>query len=352
MGNDENCVSADGSSKKRAFGSSNTLNQQAVSPRKRSVLGELSANGGNVNLGFKDVCTPEMIVKKTLKKIAEKKDGQLKKGHSPLIYQCLRSMEAEEKRRPLSNYMEKVQTDITIGMREILVDWLVEVADEYKLISDTLYLAVSYIDRYLSSHALSRNKLQLLGVSCMLIASKHEEITPPRIEDFCYITDNTYVKEEVVEMEKDILKFLNFEVSNPTTKTFIRSFLRAANENPTPNLKFEILVCYLAELSLLNYGFLRFNPSMIAASAIFLSNFTIQPEKHPWSLALQLYSGYEAFELVECVLALRFLQLCKGFSSQAVRQKYMHPKFKCVAELRPPSAIPPSYFQGHQPNKC
>lgn len=67
--------------------------------------------------------------------------------------------------------MEKVQTDITIGMREILVDWLVEVADEYKLISDTLYLAVSYIDRYLSSHALSRNKLQLLGVSCMLIAS-------------------------------------------------------------------------------------------------------------------------------------------------------------------------------------
>lgn len=27
---------------------------------------------------------------------------------------------------------------------------------------------------------------------------------------------------QVVEMEKDILKFINFEVSNPTTKTFIR----------------------------------------------------------------------------------------------------------------------------------
>lgn len=67
--------------------------------------------------------------------------------------------------------MEKVQKDITVGMREILVDWLVEVAEEYKLVSDTLYLTVSYIDRFLSSHVLSRTKLQLLGVSCMLIAS-------------------------------------------------------------------------------------------------------------------------------------------------------------------------------------
>lgn len=73
--------------------------------------------------------------------------------------------------RPLPNYMEKVQNDISINMRQTLVDWLVEVLEEYKLVSDTLYLTVSYVDRFLSSHALSRNKLQLLGVCCMLIAS-------------------------------------------------------------------------------------------------------------------------------------------------------------------------------------
>lgn len=67
--------------------------------------------------------------------------------------------------------MEKIQDDISPAMRAILVDWLVEVAQEYKLLSDTLYLAVHYIDRYLSSHKLNRNKLQLLGVSCMLVAS-------------------------------------------------------------------------------------------------------------------------------------------------------------------------------------
>lgn len=69
------------------------------------------------------------------------------------------------------NFIEKVQTDVTSNMRGILVDWLVEVAEEYKLVSDTLYLTISYIDRFLSSNALHRQKLQLLGVSAMLISS-------------------------------------------------------------------------------------------------------------------------------------------------------------------------------------
>lgn len=77
----------------------------------------------------------------------------------------------EEKRRPLPGYMEKVQKDVNQAMRDILLDWLVEVAEEYKLVSDTLYLTVSYIDRFLSQHSITRNKLQLVGVACMLIAS-------------------------------------------------------------------------------------------------------------------------------------------------------------------------------------
>lgn len=67
--------------------------------------------------------------------------------------------------------MEKVQDDINAVMRAILVDWLVEVAEEYKLVSDTLYLTVNYIDRYLSAHKVTRKKLQLLGVSCMHVAT-------------------------------------------------------------------------------------------------------------------------------------------------------------------------------------
>ncbi|KAL3651957.1 putative cyclin-A3-1 [Castilleja foliolosa] len=147
------------------------------------------------------------------------------------IYEYLHNMEMEAKRRPLSDYLEKVQKDINASMRGVLVDWLVEVAEEYKLLSDTLYLTVSYIDRFLSTNVISRKKLQLLGVSSMLIASKYEEISPPHVEDFCYITDNTYTKEEVVKMEADVLKSLKFEIGNPTVKTFLRKFTRIAQEN-------------------------------------------------------------------------------------------------------------------------
>lgn len=77
----------------------------------------------------------------------------------------------EPKRRPIPDYLEKVQKDVTANMRGVLVDWLVEVAEEYKLLSDTLYLSVSYIDRFLSANKVARQRLQLLGVSSMFIAS-------------------------------------------------------------------------------------------------------------------------------------------------------------------------------------
>ncbi|WCJ38434.1 Cyclin-A3-1 [Euphorbia peplus] len=180
-------------------------------------------------------------------------------------------------------------------MREILVDWLVEVAEKYKFVSDTLYLTVSYVDRYLSSQVLSRNKLQLLGVSCMHIASKYEDISPPNVEDFCYVTDITYNKEE---------------------------------ENcKSTNLQFEFLSCYFAELSLLDYGCLRFSLSVIAASAVFLSRFTIQVEEPPWNASLQCCSGYRPSDLKECVLAIHDLHLNKkGSSLKTIRDKYSQNK--------------------------
>jgi cyclin A len=59
-------------------------------------------------------------------------------------------------------------------MRMILVDWMVEVAEEYKLASETLYLAVNYLDRYLSKRLIQRGNLQLVGMVCMLIAGEFE----------------------------------------------------------------------------------------------------------------------------------------------------------------------------------
>ncbi|GKC39038.1 G2/mitotic-specific cyclin C13-1-like protein [Tanacetum coccineum] len=170
-------------------------------------------------------------------------------------------------------------------------------------------LTISYIDRYLSLNVLNRQRLQLLGVSSMLIALKYEEISPSHTKDFCDITDNTYTKQEVVKMEADVLKTLKIEMGNPTVKTFLGRFIRIAQEDyDTPNLQLEFLSYYLAELSLLEYGCIKFLPSMIAASVTFLAKFMLKPKSHPWNSALEQLSGYKPSDLKECVQILHDLQ--------------------------------------------
>ncbi len=93
------------------------------------------------------------------------------------------------------------QPDINEKMRAILIDWLVEVHLKFKLVPETLYLTVNLIDRYLEKVDVMREKLQLVGVTAMLIASKYEEIYAPEVQDFVYITDKAYSKQEILDCE-------------------------------------------------------------------------------------------------------------------------------------------------------
>ncbi|XP_017435680.1 putative cyclin-A3-1 isoform X2 [Vigna angularis] len=309
----------------------------------RVVLGELP------NL-------PNLIVLKNQNLAKQKvscwKNPNIKKLPSPQIDQYYVSdideylREMETKKRPIVNYMDKVQLVLTANMRQILVDWLVDVAVEYKLLSETLHLCVSLIDRFLSVSPVTKSKLQLVGVSSMLLASKYEETKPPSVRKFCSITDNTFEKKEVVKMEAEILESLNFEIGNPTAITFLK-FLSVASVNQnTPNLKIEFLSFYLAELSLLDYSCIRFLPSIIAASALFLARFITSPKVHPWSSSLGEWSGYKPFELKVCVVTLHDLYFSrKAASFRSVRDKYKQCKFKCVANLPSPPHVPSHYFE-------
>ncbi|KAH9714711.1 cyclin-A2-4 [Citrus sinensis] len=253
-------------------------------------------------------------------------DPQLCSLYAADIYSNLQV--AELNRRPFPNFMETVQRDITQAMRGILVDWLVEVSEEYKLVPDTLYMTVYLIDWFLCQNYIERQRLQLLGITCMLIASKYEEICAPRVEEFCFITDNTYSREEVLKMESQVLKCLGFQLFVPTTKTFLRRFLRAAQVSyKSPSLELEYLANFLAELSLVDYGFLKFIPSIIAASAVFLARWTMDQSSHPWNATLEHYTSYKASDLKVSAFALQDLQLnTNGCPLNAIRMKYRQEK--------------------------
>ena len=66
------------------------------------------------------------------------------------------------------------QNDITTDMRAILVDWLVEVQENFELYHETLYLGVKLLDHYLANNRVRRQNLQLVGAAAMFISSKIE----------------------------------------------------------------------------------------------------------------------------------------------------------------------------------
>jgi len=235
------------------------------------------------------------------------------------------------------------QKDITPNMRAILVDWLVEVAEEYKLSSETLYLAVSYIDRYLSKRPVLRGQLQLVGVASMLLASKYEEIYAPSVDEFVYISDNTYTKEEVFTMESKLLDTLEFCLTGATTKNFLRRFLKAAGAGADINVT--MFANYLCELSLHEYCFTKYLPSVVAAAAVCLSLHTLNKSPY-WSSTLEYYTHLRAGDetLQRCIADLHsHHKVAPKGSLQAVQDKYSHAKFCKVSDQKvvPPAASLP-----------
>ncbi|XP_019873543.1 cyclin-A2 [Aethina tumida] len=271
----------------------------------------------------------EVLAEEVILKTGQKKDVFFEmEEYRDDIFKYLR--EHEMKNRPKPGYMKK-QPDVTPNMRTILVDWLVEVAEEYKLQCETLYLAVNFIDRFLSYMSVVRAKLQLVGTAAMFLASKYEEIYPPDIGEFVYITDDTYNKRQVIRMEQLILKVLGFDLSIPTPLTFIHAICVSTRLTE----KTLYLAMYLSELSMLNGDvYLEYLPSMIAASAIALARHTLTEE--PWTNELVAYTGYELDDLQKCIEFLNVMfRMAPLHSQHAIQDKYRKQKYLMVSNLRP-----------------
>jgi len=240
--------------------------------------------------------------------------------------------DVEGKRAPNARYMDS-QKDINKKMREILIDWLWQVHLKFKLRSETMYLAVNLIDRFLSiQEDIPRNQLQLVGCTSMLIASKYEEIYAPEVRDFVYISDNAYTRDQFLNMETLILNVLKFNLTVPSILRFGQRFIKlviGADE------RFTMLVKYLMELTLQNYRFLNYLPSKIAASATYLALAMVSnPQGKPeWPRLLQVQTNYNEERLRDCVCDLQLLASSKNSTYMAVRKKYSSRKYHEVAKI-------------------
>lgn len=113
-------------------------------------------------------------------------------------------------------------------MRSLLVDWMVEIQESFELNHETLYLGVKLVDLYLSKVTVNKDVLQLVGAAAMFIASKYDERIPPLVDDFLYICDGAYTRKELLRMEINLLKVVQFDLGIPLSYRFLRRYARVS----------------------------------------------------------------------------------------------------------------------------
>ncbi|KAF2310223.1 hypothetical protein GH714_007281 [Hevea brasiliensis] len=237
------------------------------------------------------------------------------------------------------SYMAQ-QFDINERMRGILIDWLIEVHYKFELMDETLYLTVNLIDRFLAVHSVVRKKLQLVGVTAMLLACKYEEVSVPVVEDLILISDKAYSRKEVLDMEKLMVTTLQFNLSVPTPYVFMRRFLQAAQSDK----KLELLSFFIIELCLVEYEMLKFPPSLLAAAAIYTAQCTLSGSRQ-WSKTNEWYASYSEEQLLECSrLMVNFHQNAATGKLTGVHRKYSTSKFGYAAKTEPANFLLDSRF--------
>ncbi|XP_026382447.1 cyclin-B2-1-like [Papaver somniferum] len=121
------------------------------------------------------------------------------------------------------------QSDINEKMRAILVDWLIEVHYKFELMDETLFLMVNIIDIFLARQTVEQKKLQLVGITAMLLACKYDEVSVPVVDDLFLISGKAYTRKEVLAMEKLIVNTLQFNMS---VRIELRNYRRRKGEKP------------------------------------------------------------------------------------------------------------------------
>ena len=250
---------------------------------------------------------------------------QLCEEYIPEIFEHLKETEFDF--LPSATYM-KTQTDINEKMRGILVDWLVEVHLKFKLLPETLFLTVNLIDRYLQARHIMRNKLQLVGVTAMLISCKYEEIYAPEVRDFVYITDKAYTKEEILAMENEMLAALEYNITVPSAFRYLEiyNYFLKLDES-------SFMFCrYLLELFLVDYKMLKFNPSLLAASTLFI---TIKITKKGEIEKIIELTNYAEEKFKECAKDIcLILDNVEKSTLQAVKKKFALAKYLEVSKIK------------------
>ena len=254
--------------------------------------------------------------------------------HSDYVMETFQYYKDREATFAVGDYMRQ-QHEITETMRAILVDWLVEVQESFELNHETLYTAVKITDLYLSKKQVKKEDLQLVGATACLIACKIDERIPPLVDDFLYVCDDAYNRDELMKMERKMLKVVGFDLGYSLSYRFLRRYGRVCRVS-MPVLT---LSRYILESSLMEYSLnINTSESMLAAACLVLA-FNMKGITG-FKDTLEYYSGYQLSQLTNIVQTLHtMLKRPSKDNLKTVKSKYSHQVFHQVATTPVPDTV-------------
>ncbi|CAG5125667.1 unnamed protein product [Candidula unifasciata] len=235
-----------------------------------------------------------------------------------------------EKMFSIPAYLNGEAGRVTPQMRAILVDWMVEVQENFELNHETLYLAVKLTDMFMSRANVDKEVLQLVGAVAVFIAAKFDERCPPLIDDFIYICDNAFDRDQFITMEMEMLRTVDFDLGIPISYTFLRRYAKVARMSMVTLT----LARFILEMALMENELVSARDSKMAAAALYISQ--KMKNEGAWEGDVVKSSGYMLDDFKDLVVALNKMLHARPIPQlSTIRSKYAHLIFHEVAKIAP-----------------
>lgn len=196
----------------------------------------------------------------------------------------------------------------------ILVDWMAQAGDGFNLSNVTISSAVALVTKFLDSVDVPRSRLQLVACAAILVAAKLEEQEEliPMVVDLNFATDNSFTPEAIIQMEAFMLHNLRWDITAVTPLHFLGIYLEycisssdllngqkilnnfGLSKDIAKSAEFFLDVCRQ------DCGFLKYDASLLAASAIALTRKILKIEP-AWSADLVSVTQYQSSALRGCM---------------------------------------------------
>jgi len=226
-----------------------------------------------------------------------------------------------------NNIWENNLKNISPKVRALSIDWIINLHRKFKLLPETLYITIFFINTYMTKHNLEKSKIQCLILTSLYLASKYEEIYPPDFSDYLKSANGEIQQFEILKMEKDILNLTKFDISFPSSFRFLERYSKI--------LRFEdktfSLAQYIIELSFLDENLINITPSFIAAGSTYLAAKILKKES--WNELLEKEVKANESRIKEIAkLLVNIDQKAIDLGVESIFQKFLTPSHYNVSQ--------------------